>query len=74
MIKKKTYLILIFIFFLNSTANASIKSNIISNFNNIKNLSFEFKQNINEKTEKGRCIVEYPKKFTVNMIIFIKKY
>jgi outer membrane lipoprotein-sorting protein len=73
MIKKKTYLILIFIFFLNCTANASIKSNIISNFNNIKNLSFEFKQNINEKTEKGRCIVEYPKKIYCEYDNFHKK-
>ena len=41
---------------------ASTKNNIIQNFNEIVNLSFEFKQNIDEKTEEGNCIIEYPKK------------
>ena len=41
---------------------ASTKNDIIQNFNEIKNLSFEFKQNIDEKTEEGNCIIEYPKK------------
>ena len=41
---------------------ASTKNNIIQNFNEIQNLSFEFKQNIDEKTEEGNCIIEYPKK------------
>ena len=41
---------------------ASTKNNIIKNFSEIKNLSFNFKQNINEKTQEGNCLIEYPKK------------
>ena len=60
--KKIIYLVIIFNFFLKSYASASIKDNIINNFKNTKNLSFEFKQNINENIETGKCIIEYPKK------------
>ncbi len=52
----------IFYFFLLINAQASIKERIIDNLKKVKNLSFEFEQNINEKTEKGKCIIQYPKK------------
>ena len=42
--------------------DASIKKNIIKNFSETNNLSFEFKQNIDEKTQEGKCVIEYPKK------------
>ena len=58
---KKYYLIL-FIFFPLTESAASIKSNIIKNLQNINNISFDFEQNINGKTEDGNCIIEYPKK------------
>ena len=58
---KKYYLIL-FIFFPLTESAASIKSNIIKNLQNINNISFDFEQNINGKTEGGNCIIEYPKK------------
>ena len=35
---------------------------IISNFNKIENIIFNFKQTIDEKTEEGICIIKYPKK------------
>ena len=41
---------------------ASIKSKIIQHFEDTNNLSFEFKQNINEEIEQGQCVIEYPKK------------
>ena len=41
---------------------ASIKDKIIQNFEDTNNLSFEFKQNINEEIEQGKCVIEYPKK------------
>ena len=41
---------------------ASIKENIVKNIKNIDNLSFNFEQNINGKTENGVCTVQYPKK------------
>ena len=52
----------ILIFFLISNTNANNKENIINNLKNTKNINFDFEQNINEKIEKGNCIIEYPKK------------
>ena len=47
---------------LTSSANSNNKENIINNLKKIKNINFEFEQNINQKIEKGNCIVKYPKK------------
>ena len=61
MIKK--ILILLIVFNTNITILlASTKENIILNFKKIENISFKFKQTINEKTEEGNCIIQYPKK------------
>ena len=57
-----------YIFFFTNESSASIKSNIIKKLNYIENISFNFEQNINDKIEKGNCILQYPKKFFVNMI------
>ena len=61
MLKK---IILSFFFLLNfiEPLYASIKDEIINNLIKINNLSFNFKQTIDEKTEEGNCIIEYPKK------------
>ena len=61
MLKK---IILTFFFLLNfiEPLYASVKDEIINNLIKINNLSFNFKQTINEKTEEGNCIIEYPKK------------
>ena len=58
---------------LNTFAEASIKDEIILNFKKINNLSFNFKQNINEKIEEGNCIIQYPKKIYCNYDNFKKK-
>ena len=58
---KNILLILLFINF-NGIALGSNKENIINNLINTKNFSFNFKQNISNKTETGNCIIEYPKK------------
>ena len=58
---KKQLIILIF-FSIISNASASIKENIIKKFTDVKNVSFNFEQNINGKIEDGNCIIEYPKK------------
>ena len=60
MIKK---LILIF-FFLNLFNNSygAAKVKIINNFKQTNSISFDFKQNIEDKTEEGNCIIKYPKK------------
>ena len=60
---KKKLLILFIIFNLIPTnLFASPKENIILNFKKVENISFKFKQTINEKTEEGECIIQYPKK------------
>ena len=48
-------------FFVNESS-ASIKNDIVKKLSLINNISFNFEQNINEKIEKGKCILEYPKK------------
>ena len=58
----KKILLIFFIINLNNFSFGSIKENIISNLQNIDNLSFDFEQNIKGKIEKGNCIIEYPKK------------
>ncbi|MBD1174452.1 outer-membrane lipoprotein carrier protein LolA [Pelagibacterales bacterium SAG-MED01] len=58
---KKIFLCLFFIFFVTG-ALAEIKDNLIKNLKDIKNLNFNFEQNINGKIETGNCTIEYPKK------------
>tara|TARA_B100000787_G_scaffold113632_1_gene84621 strand:- start:20 stop:574 length:555 start_codon:yes stop_codon:yes gene_type:complete len=56
--------ILIIFFVLNffSPVFSSTKEKIISQMKDTNNLSFNFVQTINEKKERGKCIIEYPKK------------
>jgi len=56
------YLSIIIFFFLINNSIANNKKNIINNLKETKNINFEFEQNINEKIEKGNCVIEYPKK------------
>ena len=65
MLKK---ILVIFLLFFFSKTNASFKEQIINDLKNLDNLTFEFKQRINEKEEMGNCTIEYPKK------IFCKYY
>ena len=60
MIKKTIVIFSFFIFF--NPLNAAIKEQIILNLKKTNNLTFDFKQTIDEKTEEGTCIIEYPKK------------
>ena len=60
MIKK----IFLFFFLLNffNYCYGSIENKIINNFKKINNISFDFKQKINDKAEEGNCVIQYPKK------------
>ena len=60
MIKKILILYLLFNFL--NPVKASLKERIISNLEKTNNFSFNFEQTINDKKEKGNCIIEYPKK------------
>jgi len=58
---KRFLLILLLISPINEVL-ATVKDNIIKNLQDIDNISFNFEQNINGKTENGSCVIEYPKK------------
>ena len=53
-------ILLFFSFYL--PANSLPKDKIISQMKITNNLSFNFLQTINDKSEDGKCIIEYPKK------------
>ena len=54
----------IFIFFILLSANllANEKDQIVAQLNNLNSLEFTFDQIINDKTEKGNCLLEFPGK------------
>ena len=58
---KKIIVICLFFSFFNPL-QAALKEQIILNLEKTNNLTFDFKQTINKKTEEGNCIIEYPKK------------
>ena len=51
------YFLLLFLLLFFFETKADNKNKIISKFQNIKNLTFNFEQNINGKIEEGKCIV-----------------
>ena len=55
-------LIILFLFFSIVEASASVKEKIIQNLKTTENLTFNFEQNVNGKTENGYCAISYPKK------------
>ncbi len=50
----------LYLIFANSYANEKFK--IINKLNNIDNIQFKFTQKINEKVEKGKCVLVFPNK------------
>ena len=53
---------LTFISFNINESYANEKEKIISQLNNLNSLEFTFDQSINEKTEKGSCLLQFPGK------------
>ena len=56
---KKIFIIFIF---LSTNLSASEKNQIVTQLNNLNSLEFTFDQIINDKTEKGSCLLEFPGK------------
>ena len=56
------YIIFILIFFYPLNVLASSKEQIKNKLKETNNMSFKFIQKIEKKTEKGECIISYPKK------------
>ena len=71
MIKK----VFLFFFLLNffNYSHSAIENKIIDNLRKINNISFNFKQTINDKVEEGNCIIQYPKKINCKYNNFKKK-
>ena len=69
---KKIFLFFFLFNFINH-AYASVENKIINNFKKINNISFNFKQTINDKIEEGNCIIQYPKKINCTYNNFKKK-
>ena len=61
MLFKKNLAVIIFIVF-SFNLFADEKNQIIANLNNLDSLEFTFNQLINEKIEKGSCLLEFPGK------------
>ena len=55
-------LIFLFLLFSIVEASANIKEKIIQNLETTNNLTFNFEQNVNGKTENGHCALSYPQK------------
>ena len=60
------YFLILFLIFINNHVFADMKDKIIQNLTKTNNLSFHFEQNINGETEKGKSVIEYPKKIFCN--------
>jgi outer membrane lipoprotein-sorting protein len=56
---KKIFIIFIF---LSTNLSANEKNQIVTQLNNLNSLEFTFDQIINDKTEKGSCLLEFPGK------------
>ena len=55
-------LIFLFLLFSIVEASANVKEKIIKNLETTNNLTFNFEQNVNGKTENGHCALSYPQK------------
>ena len=62
---KKIFLTSVFVL-VSTSLSAIEKSQIITQLNNLNSLEFTFDQLINEKTEKGSCLLEFPGKLKCN--------
>ena len=62
--KKK--ILISFFLLITTSLFADEKNQIISQLKNLNSLEFTFDQLINEKTEKGSCLLEFPGKLKCN--------
>ena len=62
----KKILLVSFFLIISTSLSANEKNQIISQLNKLNSLEFTFDQLINEKTEKGSCLLEFPGKLKCN--------
>ena len=66
LVSVKFFKIFIIFTLLSVNLSAEEKSQIINQLNNLNSLEFTFDQIINDKTEKGSCLLEFPGKLKCN--------
>ena len=69
----KRYILIFFLIIFTTEIKAQVKDKIIQNLLNTNNISFNFEQNINGKTENGNCVIQYPKKIYCEYSLSNKK-
>ena len=62
LVSVKYFKIFIFFILLSANLSANEKDQIITQLNDLNSLEFTFDQIINDKTEKGSCLLEFPGK------------
>ena len=62
LVNVKFYKVLTIFIFLSGNLTADEKDQIVTQLNNLNSLEFTFDQIINDKTEKGSCLLEFPGK------------
>ena len=62
LVNVKFYKIFIIFILLSVNLSADEKDQIVTQLNNLNSLEFTFDQTINDKTEKGSCLLEFPGK------------
>ena len=62
LVNVKFFKLFLIFFFLPANLFANEKDQIINQLNNLNSLEFTFNQLINDKTEKGSCLLEFPGK------------
>jgi len=66
LVNVKFYKIFTILILLSVNLSANEKDQIVTQLNNLNSLEFTFDQIINEKNEKGNCLLEFPGKLKCN--------
>jgi len=62
LVNVKFFKIFIFFILVSTNLSANEKDQIVAQLNNLNSLEFTFDQMVNDKTEKGSCLLEFPGK------------
>ena len=62
LVNVKFFKLFLIFFFLSVNLSADEKDQIVTQLNNLSSLEFTFDQVVNDKTEKGSCLLEFPGK------------
>ena len=62
LVNVKFYKIFIFCILVSTNLSANEKDQIVAQLNNLNSLEFTFDQVVNDKTEKGSCLLQFPGK------------